>query len=249
VFTKADGELKGKSNLEERARNARYDFLSETARKRKAKFVLTAHTQNDQAETFLLNLIRGSGTAGLGGMQAIRELRNEGLDRKGKPTATVKLVRPLLNWAKRENTEQFCASSKTEIRTDSMNSDRSFQRVRVRKEIIPFLAELNPKIVETLARTAELLRIDGYPPEPNVPKGEITIAEARKLEKKELYSLLRNWLREKRGNTRSLQLKHIEAIERLVSSPKSGRVAELPGGDSVLKSGGRLVFREKKLEN
>jgi len=266
TFTNAKGEFKGKANLEERARNARYKFLSEVARKRKARFVLTGHTQNDQAETFLLNLIRGGGPDGLSGMKVVRELRGWGVEETGdrrletgeEGTAFAPflpcsftpplLARPLLSWAKRADTEKYCVSLNVEYRTDSMNDDRSFQRVRIRKDIIPLLAELNPNIVETLVRTAELLRF-GNAEKNAAANDEISIADAKKLEKSEFYGLLRIWLAEKRGNTRGLQLKHIEAIARLVHSPKSGRVAELPGGDSVVKSGGRLAFRNNKLEN
>ena len=60
-------------NLEQNARDARYEFLSETAEKLYARYVLTAHTLNDQAETFLMNLIRGSGIEGLGGMKSVRD--------------------------------------------------------------------------------------------------------------------------------------------------------------------------------
>ena len=72
------GRIVSTGNLEQKARNARYDFLTKTAENLKAHGVLTAHTLNDQAETFLINLIRGSGLEGLGGMKPVRVLKEKG---------------------------------------------------------------------------------------------------------------------------------------------------------------------------
>ncbi len=252
-FVRAAGDLNGSSNLEERARIVRYDFLAGTAQKRKARFVLTAHTINDQAETFLLNLIRGSGPDGLAAMGTVREITSDVSSKSAirNPKSQISLVRPMLRWAQREETEAYCRARGVEFRVDRMNDDRSFNRVRIRKDVLPLLAELNPNIVKTLARTSELIRARPLRTAHSSSENhdEITVSNAKKLEKPALYSLLRSWLREKRGNLRGLQLKHIEAIERLVNSPKSGRIVELPGGGQVVKRSGRLAFRNIKLEN
>ena len=194
---------------------------------------------NDQAETIMMNLVRGTGIDGLVGTRKVRPLETG---------SKIQLVRPLLAWAKRSDTENFCLENKVAFRLDAMNDDLTFTRVRIRKSVLPLLAEINPKIVETLSRTAELLQ--------PLDKGKITtvngsikLADLSDLSKNELYSHLRAWIGENRGNTRGLQLKHIEAVARLVNSPKSGRLVELPGGDSVIKHGGRLDFRHIKLEN
>lgn len=238
-FYSGSGSLKGTSNLEERARNVRYEFFAKLAKQSKAVLVLTAHTMNDQAETIMMNLVRGTGIDGLVGIRKVRPLETG---------SKIRLVRPLLAWAKRTDTENFCLENKVAFRLDAMNEDLTFTRVRIRKSVLPLLAEINPKIVETLSRTAELLQ--------PLDKGKITtvngsikLADLSDLSKNELYSHLRAWIGENRGNTRGLQLKHIEAVARLVNSPKSGRLVELPGGDSVIKHGGRLDFRHIKLEN
>jgi tRNA(Ile)-lysidine synthase len=238
-FVSASGSLKGKSNLEERARSDRYRFFAETAKKKKASIVLTAHTMNDQAETVLMNLIRGAGTHGLRGMQKVREL---------SPGSTVRLVRPLLDWARREDTENFCRENDVVFRHDAMNDDPRFTRVRIRKDVLPILAEINPNIIQTLARTADLFNPKDHS---KIQSSDLSIklSDLADLSKNELYSRLRAWLSGHRGTTRGLQLKHIEAVARLVNSPKSGRIVELPGGDSVVKHGGRLAFRHIKLEN
>ena len=234
-FAVASVRIATKSNLEEVARQARYEFLDEVARKYDAGIVLTAHTQNDQAETFLLNLIRGSGRQGLAGMRSIRQLGDK-----------VRLVRPLLSWAVRSDTETFCDESGVAYRSDLMNDDERFARVRIRKTVLPMLAEMNPRIVEALARTAELLADEDVPT--GLIPAELTIRELKSLPKAQLYSVLRSWLRSHRGTTRALERKHIEALERLISSEKSGRIVELPGRGRVIKRGGRLAFSKIEVE-
>lgn len=262
------GSIPAEGNLEQNARNARYKFLAETAERLNARWVLTAHTMNDQAETFLLNLIRGSGPDGLAGMRAIRELRQETNDRAGKieppasrslfPVASPLLVRPLLAWARREDTENFCRESGVEFRYDTMNEDMSFKRVRVRKMLLPMLKEFNPKIIETLSQTAELMRPKSEPPAsaggPEMPESsgltadELLIRDLRSLEPAELRQALRSWLKYRRGGLRSIGLKHIEAVERLIFSTKSGRTVELPDLGRVHKQNGRLRFENIKVD-
>jgi tRNA(Ile)-lysidine synthase len=248
-FIGGAGSLKGDADLEQRARIQRYAFLQRVAEERNAALVLTGHTLNDQAETFLLNLIRGSGLDGLSAMPTIRTI-SEG--------SNIKLVRSLLRWAKREATEQFCRDNNSgfrvnrmDFRLDPMNYDPRFARVVIRKSILLSLAALNPKIVETLARTADLLTFSTQKndhPATGGPSSDLKLTDLRKLNENEFYTDIRNWLREQRGGLRGITRKHIEAVFRLVKSPKSGRLVELPGGAAVVKSGGRLAFRHNKLE-
>ncbi|HKG98695.1 MAG TPA: tRNA lysidine(34) synthetase TilS, partial [Pyrinomonadaceae bacterium] len=138
-------------NLEQAARKARYAFLERTAKKLSANYVLTAHTMDDQAETVLMRLMRGSAGAGLGGMEAVRPLAKNSL---------IKLVRPLL-WARRSDTEEYCRLRRTAFLSDEMNDDQRFVRVKVRKQLLPLMESFNNKIVEALSRTAAQLREDG----------------------------------------------------------------------------------------
>lgn len=241
-----EAEKLEKSNLEQNARNARYEFLAETAARVSSKYVLTGHTLNDQAETFLINLIRGSGPQGLAGMRPVRLLSED------KPG--ILLVRPLLTWAKRRDTENYCRFRGVEFRYDSMNEDLAFTRVRVRKLLLPMLEEFNPKIIETLANTASLM---GHAPEAQTkgrsePAGddtdELPLQELKTLSQPDLYARLRIWLSAARDGLRGLELKHISGIERLINSRKSGKTIELPGGGRVIKRGGKLVFEKIKVE-
>jgi tRNA(Ile)-lysidine synthase len=136
-------------NLEQAARRARYEFLADAARRAGASAVLTGHTLDDQAETILLRLLRGSGSEGLGGMRPERSLEEGG---------EVSLRRPLLEWARRADTEGYCRERGVEFRADEMNEDERFARVRVRRRLLPLLETFNPRAAATLARAAGLLR-------------------------------------------------------------------------------------------
>jgi tRNA(Ile)-lysidine synthase len=194
-----------------------------------------------------MNLIRGSGRDGLTSMQQVGPLP---LESAGPTTGEVRLVRPLLAWAKRADTEAFCKSSNVEYRSDPMNDDPKFTRVRIRKEVIPMLEQLNPKIVETLASTAELLReAPKIPVEDDAAAAStLELRRLRGLSRPDLYGQLRQWLRARRGSLRGLGLKHIESIERLIHSQKSGRMVELPGRGAVVKRGGKLYFTQIMVE-
>ncbi len=244
-------------NLEQNARVARYGFLAETAKNLDAFAVLTGHTVNDQAETFLLNLIRGSGVQGLGAMKIVRNLGETATATDPEPLlfplapSGIQLIRPLLNWAMRGDTENFCREMGVEFRYDTMNEDHTFARVRVRKILIPLLEEFNPKIIETLANTASFMQDitdSSAVTDDQLVMGDMSVSRLKTLPKGELYAAIRAWLGQQRGNTRQLQLKHIQAIERLIFSEKSGKTAELPGG-RITKSGGELVYDENKVEN
>jgi tRNA(Ile)-lysidine synthase len=262
------GKISKQGNLEQNARNARYEFLTQTAETAGAFAIVTGHTVNDQAETFLLNLLRGAGPDGLGGMRPVRELKDAGTRGHGNTaneisfspllpfsTAPLVLIRPLLTWAKRRDTENYCHEVGVEYRYDTMNEDIAFKRVRIRKLLIPMLEDFNPKIVETLARTAALMR-EGV--ERCTERDEacqesekvckLRLRDLKSLPKSELYRLLRSWLERQRGSLRGIELKHIEAIERLIRSRKSGKTAELPNRQVVIKQNGILRFEDLKVE-
>src|SRR5690348_13102619 len=159
------------SNVEQGARIERYTFLQQVAENVNAGLVLTGHTLDDQAETFLLNLIRGSGIRGLSGMRPVRDLTSS--------INSIKLVRPLMTWARRADTEAYCRELSVEYRQDTMNEDESFTRVRIRKILLPLLKDFNPKIVERLAETAALLR-EEIPDEPDATAGDLKLADLKK---------------------------------------------------------------------
>jgi tRNA(Ile)-lysidine synthase len=131
-------------NLEARARDARYAALDEARARYDASAVLVGHTTDDQAETVLLNLLRGSGRAGLGGMAA----------RRGS------LVRPLLG-LRHADTLELCARLGLTPLHDPMNDDLAFRRVWLRREVIPSLERAAGRDLRTvLARQSDVLRTE-----------------------------------------------------------------------------------------
>ena len=110
-----------------------------------------------------MNLIRGSGPDGLSGMKPVRVLDEENMGRDEEGTETPEtsisssqtlLIRPLLTWGKRLDTEGFCHECGIEYRYDTMNEDTAFRRVRIRKILLARLEDFNPKIIGTVARQA-----------------------------------------------------------------------------------------------
>ena len=121
--------LYGQHSIEERARNARYAFLQKCAIKFKAHSVAVAHHANDQAETILFNIIRGSGITGLGGMSYKRAIA---------AGASIQLIRPLLSLQKSEIVDYLLAQNQEWIEDES-NEDTRFTRNKIRKDLLPFL--------------------------------------------------------------------------------------------------------------
>ena len=243
---------KRKVNLEQAARDARYDFLAKAAGRFDSKYVLTGHTQDDQAETVMMRLLRGSAAEGLTGSSPVRPI-TEGSD--------VQLVRPLLTWARRSETENYCRFKGIDFRSDSMNEDQSFSRVRVRKQLLPLMQSFNNRIVETLSRTAHLLGEDASAlstqanqliESASISNNNETSAPA--LDVKVLANApaavrrraLREWILRARGNLRRLETVHLLGVEKLLEGERGGRVAELPGGMKVARKAGKLELTPKK---
>ncbi|HEY81440.1 MAG TPA: tRNA lysidine(34) synthetase TilS [Caldilineae bacterium] len=150
-------------SLEEAARQARYAFLARTAHRLDAPVVAVGHHADDQVETILMHLLRGSGLAGLRGMPPAVDLgalrltamnASETGDRAG-----IALIRPLLPFS-REAILAYCREQGLEPRWDLSNLDRTFFRNRLRHDIIPRLKEINPNLTVTLTRTAFALQGD-----------------------------------------------------------------------------------------
>lgn len=137
-------DLASGTGVEAAARVARYAALEQAVQVSGARFVLLGHTLNDQAETVLLGLTRGSGARSLAGMA----------DRNGI------YMRPLLGLT-RATTEAFCVDSGLEFWQDPHNVDLGYTRVRIRQQVLPVLEEqLGPGVAQALARTADTLRED-----------------------------------------------------------------------------------------
>ena len=139
-------------SLEEQARDARYDFLARVAHEQIASGIAVAHTADDQAETVLMHLIRGTGLRGLRGMFPVVETQSvSGLD--------LKLFRPLLS-VSRQQTEDYCRVLGLEPRIDHTNLIPETLRNRIRLELLPMLRESNPRFSDALLRLADSATLD-----------------------------------------------------------------------------------------
>jgi tRNA(Ile)-lysidine synthase len=226
-----------KQNLEAMARKSRYEFLLRVAGARGANVVLTAHTLDDQAETILMRLIRGSGAEGLRGVHQVIALSDG-----------VKLIRPMLEISRAE-VVGHCERYGLAFRSDSSNFLVDFMRNRVRLELLPMLETFNPRVKESLVRASEFLtRDEDYLRGAAArclagSRGEsgLNVKILQEAPAAIRRRALRLWLRDERGDLRRVNASHIEAVERLIDGP-SGRRVELPEGGVVAREFDCLRF-------
>jgi tRNA(Ile)-lysidine synthase len=172
------------SNLQARARAARLSALLDSAKHADARAVATGHTADDRAETFLIRLLRGAGPRGLAVLPPRADFPpasphiDESDDAEPPPSpavsppssAAIDLIRPLIR-ARRSDVAAHLARHRLAYAEDPSNLDPRFTRVRVRREILPLLEDLSPKIVEHLSALADMLRRDDSAPDAPVRLG------------------------------------------------------------------------------
>ena len=147
-------ELVKKHGVEMAARLARHEFLAQAAAERKIRTIALAHHADDQAELFFLRLFRGAGGEGLAGMKSVAGLVS------GRATAATRLIRPLLEFRKKELQEQ-AKTQGIRFREDSTNASRRYARNRIRHQLRPWLARhYEPAIAKMVLRTMELAGTD-----------------------------------------------------------------------------------------
>ncbi len=232
-------------SLEEAARQARYAFLGRMARELGAPTVAVAHHADDQVETVLMHLLRGSGLAGLRGMRPLTPLEELHLGPEadaGGGLQGVRLARPLLD-ATRAEIEAYCRDQGLEPLCDRSNLDTTLFRNRIRHELLPYLEGYNPNIRALLCRTAEALAGDhdllrGLLAEawPTVARQEaaegivLDLAALRGLPVGLQRSVLREAVQRLRRSLRDIAFEHIETARRIVAYGRVGDQATLPGG-------------------
>ncbi len=228
-IVKVDVELL--DGLEASARRARYAALDAVAERHNAKLIFLGHTLNDQAESVLLGLARGSGARSLSGMAR----------------CTGKYCRPLLEISRSE-TLAACAENNLIPWIDPHNSDSQFARVRVRTDALPKLEEsIGPGITEALARSADLLRddadaLDGWANQvsANLDLADLEISLLAGLPKAVRTRLLRKAIYAAGAPTGSITADHVASVEAFVTSWHGQGACSLPGGVKVSRISGRL---------
>jgi tRNA(Ile)-lysidine synthase len=215
--------------LEASARRARYDALTNFATEKNASAILLGHTKDDQAETVLLGLARGSGARSLSGMALVNGI----------------FVRPFLEIT-REQTVAACKELNLQVWDDPHNNNPEFLRVRVRKNILPNMeVELGPGIKDALTRSAQLLRddadaLDAMAEEFWRQDKSLEVEPLAKLPKALRTRVLRLALFE--SGISQLSADQVGQVEALISNWKGQGEVSLPAGVKVSRISGRLTL-------
>lgn len=250
VAAKAKGE---KANLEDAARRARYAFFERLAEQGLVDVVATAHSMDDQAETVLAHILRGTGIAGLAGIHPVAG----------------SVVRPLLGF-RREELREYLRLKRQPWREDSTNRDTARTRARMREKLLPLLErQFNPAVVEHLAALADRAReqaslvvhLAGQIFQKNVTldRGSARIGlqdflHPFAIDQPETANVLRGRLiQEVAGRVRAYRGQilagHIEAIIRLAQAGEPGKRLQIPGGIDVRRERNALVFEPRRESN
>lgn len=230
-------EVKAAAGLEADARNARYAALQHMAISTDAKAIVLAHTLDDQAETVLLRLARGSGTRSIAAMRPVTKIE------KGKP-----LWRPFLGTTRADLATTLAHYGVT-AHEDAHNSDERFLRVKIRKQVMPVLREaIGPNVDEALARTAMLAQMDADALDLIASRVLKSVVVDHELDTAEILRhpmaiqtrVLRSWLVSRTAPSASLTFEHVLAVHRLIVDPRITGPVKVAGGLEVHRTSGRL---------
>ncbi|MFO7838783.1 MAG: tRNA lysidine(34) synthetase TilS [Desulfosalsimonadaceae bacterium] len=228
------------TSLEEAGRMHRYNFLQETAAREGFEKIAVGHNSDDNAELLLINLLRGSGPSGLGGIPPVRG----------------NIVRPLIR-AGRSQIIEYLTDNRICFRTDHSNTDPAFLRNRIRHELLPMLKEnYNPRIRETLNRTAEIFRqekqwLNGLTRETleqavfsfQDRELALSVAYLEQLHTALLRRVIRAGIKTVKGDLRRISYAQIEAALELSKNQGASAAIDLPERIRVEKKNEQLIIR------
>lgn len=227
AFETERAELSGEpGNVQSIARDARYGFLERVAKDLGRNRVATGHNMDDQAETYLMRDIRGSGTSGLKGIPPVRGM----------------YIRPLIE-TRREDITAYLGDRGIKYLTDPTNLKTVYLRNRVRLELLPIIEDINPNAVETLSRSADIARVEdnflngisaAALDDATLGKSETSLS----LDTAKLVSMhpairrrvIRSAIEHVKGNTLAVTYSHTLDAERLMLKGGTGKGIDLPGG-------------------
>ena len=246
VTKKAARSLKpGNASLEEKARDVRYRFLNEIKERLSAQKIATGHNLNDQAETVLMRLLRGSGPSGLSGIPPVRDTH---------------IIRPLIEVTRNE-IESYLSSKGLSHITDSSNSETRHLRNKIRLNLLPQLEKYQPKIVEILGWTAGIMRKENTWLEAKATRwvkkwaekglnDEIVLPLSRfkGLPEPLKNHVLRQALKTTAGSLRRISLRNIDAIKLVAEGNKPQAEVTLPNILAVKREYDRLIFLKSKAQ-
>ncbi len=237
-------KIKEGGSLQEAARIARYQFFLDVCRRRNAQKIALGHHADDQAETLLMWLIRGTSLKGLAGIPPLRDEI---------------IIRPLITVSRRE-IEAYLEEKGLTFIPDSSAGEQHYLRNRIRHQLIPLLQqEYNPRIVATLSRLSELLRGENEALELMVGEiaQKILIAQNEqemrfsidhlKQCREELWGrIIKNIVAQLTGSSRGIYFRHIEAVCNLAAGTGPEKTVQLPAGWSVVREYNQLIFTGEK---
>jgi len=236
-------------SIEEAARELRYAFLAKVAREVGANRIAIGHTRDDQVETILMHILRGTGITGLCGLAPCSpipydsqgmSLRAEALSVAEGQRSNLLVIRPLLDITRGE-TASYCQEHQLAPRIDSSNLSLSFFRNRLRLQLLPLLRQYNPSIDQALLRLADIAKEDSALIEQQASGLWEEVARQENntiyLDKKQIAGLplalqrhlLRAAMTRLAGDARDIEASHIEAARSLLNKPASKRIS-LPRG-------------------
>lgn len=229
----ATAQVEMKDGLEASARRARYAIFEQALDTYSSRAFFLGHTLNDQAETVLLGLARGSGARSLAGMADVNGV----------------YVRPLLQ-VTRTTTEAACVEAGIDFWVDPHNSNPEFTRVRIRQTVLPLLEnEIGPGVSAALARTARLLRQDDEALSEwanhvcdGLDLSDIPADRLAALPAAIRARVLRSAIYEAGAPSGSISAEHLSPVEALVTDWRGQGEVSLPGGVKVSRNSGRLIL-------
>ena len=231
-------------STEEAAREARYEFFNNAAKRAGAGGIATGHTLDDQAETILMRFIKGVSLKGLLGVAPVRT------------ESRFKIIRPLIELGKGE-IKRYLDLAGIPYRIDSTNSEPIYFRNVVRNEIMPFLERYNPRLKRALFNLAEHLREDfefismekkrvqkaimRQGPQGVEVRLKDIIIQPKAIQKE----ILRDSLEKTGGEVKKLSFRHWKEVENLLKYGRRGNAIDLPGDIRVSRTTGLLVFKRR----
>ncbi|PIP27874.1 MAG: tRNA lysidine(34) synthetase TilS [Candidatus Moranbacteria bacterium CG23_combo_of_CG06-09_8_20_14_all_35_22] len=217
-----------KKNSENYLREIRYDFFEKLRVENNFDYIAVAHNLDDQVETFLMRIIRGSGMSGLSAMK----FKNE------------KIIRPLLSTSRKEILEYLHKVNRT-YRTDRTNAQNLFLRNKIRNKLVPILEkDFNPKIKETIFDSLISISEDSEYLEKTALKNSKSL-EIKKLEELHpaiLRRVLRNNLKKTKGDLKNISANNIEEIIKIIKSKKSKTPTVIMLGLKIIRKNDKIVI-------
>ena len=234
-----------KIGTEEAGRNARYEFFDEILEKTNSNKIAIAHNKNDKVETIIMNMLRGSGIAGLKGIEPIKNN---------------KYIRPLIE-CERFEIEQYCKENNIDARIDRTNFENIYTRNKVRNVVIPYIKqEFNPNIIQTMDRLSELVKEEDEYLENTVKNNykELIIEEQEKQfvmdlkgfnkqEKVIKSRLLLYTISRLLGSTNGIEKIHIEDVIKLCENNIGNKYLTPNKNIKILIKNHRIYFINQKL--